>query len=115
MDVTAQPPVRIGLGSATVALPARVPMAGYGARTAPSSGVLRPLEVNVMAAAYDDRLILLVTLDAIAVDRGFVHQVRQAVATYGVDADHVLVAASHTHSGPAGLRVGGAEQAEQTD
>lgn len=115
MDVTEQPPVRAGLGSATVALPARVPMAGYGARTAPSSGVLRPPEVNVMAAAYGDRLILLVTLDAIAIDRGFVHQVRQDVATYGVDADHVLVAASHTHSGPAGLRVGGAEQAVKTD
>jgi neutral ceramidase len=92
-----------------------MPLAGYGARTAPSSGVLRPLEVNVMVVAYDDRPILLVTLDAIAVDRGFVHRVRQAVARHGIDADHVLVAASHTHSGPAGLRVGGAEQAVKTD
>jgi hypothetical protein len=73
------------------------------------------LEVNVMAVACGDRVVLLITLDAIAVDRGFVHQVRQSAATYGVDADHVLVAASHTHSGPAGLRAGGAEQAEATD
>src|SRR4051812_15593961 len=103
------------MGSATVALPIPVPMAGYGARRTPSSGVLRPLEVNVLAVACGDRPSLLVTLDVIAVDRGFVRHVRQLAAGHGIDADHVLVAASHTHSGPAGLRVGGAEQAARTD
>ncbi|GHJ41912.1 neutral/alkaline non-lysosomal ceramidase N-terminal domain-containing protein [Streptomyces sp. TS71-3] len=115
MDVNAEPPVRAGLGSATVALPDPLPMAGYGARKTCSSGVLRPLEVNVLAVACGDQPSLLVTLDVIAVDRGFVHQVRKLAAGYGIDADHVLVAASHTHSGPAGLRVGGAEQAAKTD
>ncbi|MEE6262863.1 neutral/alkaline non-lysosomal ceramidase N-terminal domain-containing protein [Plantactinospora sonchi] len=115
MDVTTSPGARAGAGSAVVALPPTVPMAGYGTRTEPSSGVLRPLEVNALALGYADHLVLLLAVDAVGVDRGFVAAIRESVADRGFGADQVLVAASHTHSGPAGLRTGGAEGAAAVD
>lgn len=94
-----------GSGTAVVAVPDGSALDGYGARTAPSSGRLRPLEANALVLEVGSTRFLLVSIDAVAIDGELVDVVRRAAnEEFGIGADQVLVAASHTHAGPAGLR-----------
>lgn len=94
-----------GSGTAVVAVPDGAALDGYGARTAPSSGRLRPLEANALVVEVGATRLLLVSIDAVAIDGELVDVFRRAASEeFGIGADQVLVAASHTHAGPAGLR-----------
>lgn len=100
-------------GAATVALPlpSGIALGGYGSRTAASSGTLDALEANVLALADGAQISLLVSLDLLAIDAAWVRALRSRVwAEHRVPAELVLVAASHTHAGPAGFRRVGATQ-----
>lgn len=98
-------------GAATAALPVQIGtgLSGYGKRTAPVSGTLRPLEANVLAIAAGASTAVVVTLDLLAIDAGWVRALRGRLrAEHGIRPELVLVAASHTHAGPAGFRRVGA-------
>lgn len=100
-------PVLLRAGAATVPIPIPVGglLDGYHARTAVSTGVLRPLECNAVMLEVDGGRILLLSVDAIAVDAVIARRIRRAVSVNSqVDDAAILVCASHTHAGPAGLR-----------
>jgi neutral/alkaline ceramidase-like enzyme len=76
-------------------------MKGYvGRRRQVSTGVHDPLLATALALETGDRRAVLVGLDTLVVTLEFTHRLRDALAPLGVAAEHVLVGASHTHSGP---------------
>lgn len=77
-------------------------MAGYGARTAPSSGKLNELKAKalVLQDAQGSRGVVL-TLDLVGIDRELSRRVAKAISErIGVPVANVVIATSHTHSGP---------------
>jgi hypothetical protein len=77
-------------------------LAGYGARTKPSEGVLQDIYVKALALQHDDSApAVLVTSDLL----GFTGEMAAAVAEaaakkYGLSRDRLVLNASHTHSAP---------------
>jgi hypothetical protein len=91
-------------GTARLAVTPKEPtwMAGYSARTKPSEGAVHDLWVKGLALEDPDgRRALLVTLELCGIDRGFSKRVRDGLeAAHGVKRPYVVLACSHTHSGP---------------
>ncbi|GAA0574023.1 hypothetical protein HPO96_17005 [Kribbella sandramycini] len=77
---------------------------GYAARTGPATGTADPLRVSIIwISTPDDPGVLWLTLDAIAVGKELTAELAAAAAgVAGIPASHVVVSASHTHSGPSG-------------
>lgn len=77
-------------------------MAGYAARTQPSSGVRQEIFAKALALRDQDRgTVVLVTLDLIGVTRELAHSVTErARRQFGLERDRIALNASHTHSGP---------------
>ncbi|WP_433164148.1 hypothetical protein [Kribbella sp. CA-247076] len=77
---------------------------GYAARTAPATGTADPLRATLIwLGTADDPGVLWLTLDAIAVGKELVADLAAAAgAAAGIPPAHVVVSASHTHSGPSG-------------
>ena len=77
-------------------------MAGYGSRTAPSSGKLSELYAKalVLQDADGNRGIVL-TLDLVGIDRQLSRRIVQAIGErLKVPTDNIVISTSHTHSGP---------------
>ncbi|CAN5897291.1 hypothetical protein BH24CHL4_BH24CHL4_15070 [soil metagenome] len=89
-------------GSAVMPFPieAGTPMAGYAARTGHSNGTLDPLTVSALALSVQGRELVIVSADVVAVDAAVTQKVAAAA---GIARSSLLIAASHTHSGPAGI------------
>lgn len=75
-------------------------MAGYMARTGPAIGVHDELTVGALALRCGDRRLVVVVADLAAVDSRLVDEVAAAA---GLDRTELVLCASHTHSGPAGV------------
>jgi len=77
-------------------------MAGYGARTKPSEGVLSDLYVSALALEDESgRIAVIVSADTLGFTRPMVDEIAARCRTsYGIERDHLLLNASHTHSGP---------------
>jgi hypothetical protein len=77
-------------------------MSGYAARTRPSDGVVHDLWAK--ALALEDplgRRAVIVTLDLCGIGRDISNPVRDQLKTRnGLDRDRIVLACSHTHSGP---------------
>lgn len=89
-------------GAARVPFPVPVgtPMAGYAARSGPSTGTLDELTIGALVLTSGADRLVLVAVDLAAVDRSLVDEI--AVAA-GLDRSELVICASHTHSGPAGV------------
>src|SRR5262245_43005314 len=91
-------------GVAVVDITPREPiwLAGYGARTKPSEGVLQAIHVKALALEDETGAkTVLITSDLL----GFVKEVSDPIAErvarkYGIPRDRLALNASHTHSGP---------------
>lgn len=93
---------RAGFGRRDVTPAAGTPMSGFVVRTAAATGCHDPLWAR--AAAFDDggRRLVAIALDVLAVDADLTAAVRAGVAAAGAAAaEDVVVAATHTHGGPA--------------
>jgi neutral ceramidase len=77
-------------------------MAGYGSRDHPSEGVLHDLWAKALAVeGLDGTRVLLVTIDVCGIGRPLSNEIRDALKEkHGLDRDRVVLACSHTHSGP---------------
>ena len=77
---------------------------GYAARTDLATGAADPLRATIIwLSTADDPGVLWLTLDAIAVGKDLTTELAVAAgAAAGIPASHVVVSASHTHSGPSG-------------
>jgi hypothetical protein len=70
--------------------------------TNPSHGVQDPLEIRAIVFANDSTSLAIVSLDLIGISRATTESIRaRIVRRCAIPADHILLAASHTHSGPA--------------
>lgn len=77
-------------------------MAGYAARTKPSEGVLHDLWAKALVLQDPSgRQAVLVTLDLCGISRGLSNEIRDALKSeHGLDRAHIVLACSHTHTGP---------------
>jgi hypothetical protein len=75
-------------------------MDGYGARDGVATATRDELTVTALILETDRHAVAILAADIIAVDDELVLEVAQAA---GLDAGQLLICASHTHSGPAGI------------
>ncbi|MEX0799639.1 MAG: neutral/alkaline non-lysosomal ceramidase N-terminal domain-containing protein [Dehalococcoidia bacterium] len=82
-------------------------MDGYGARREPSQGVHDPLYARALVLDYGEAACAIVGCDLLGMDPRITAAVRERVqSATGIASDGVVVAATHSHAGPYGLRPG---------
>lgn len=96
-----------GAATADITPPAGVLMDGYGGRTQPSRGVHDDLMARVLVFEQDDQTAVIVSCDLLGMHPSIASEVRaRAAEAHGIRPDGVLVAATHNHAAPVGLRAG---------
>src|SRR5438067_2287037 len=96
--------MRAGASEIDITPPVGLPMDGYMARVGVSQGIHDPLLAQVLVLDDANRRVALVALDVLAVGAAFADMLRRSLATLlTTNQNAVLVCASHTHAGPAGL------------
>ena len=102
-DAAAQE-VRVGVSRATFVLPRQIPLAGYSRRKGASShGVHDPVGVRALVLHDADSTPALISCDILIVDERLFDAVRARLLEHRVPEELVLMlAATHTHSGPGG-------------
>ena len=84
---------------------AGIPMGGYGARKGMAAGIHDSLQVRTLVLSDGGTTIALAICDLVGVGPDIVGPAREIIQREcGIPADHVLVGATHTHSGPGNLR-----------
>ncbi|MEF3308441.1 hypothetical protein PV433_05920 [Paenibacillus sp. GYB004] len=79
--------------------PQPVFMAGFGARTRKSEGLLDELYVKAVLLSEGGKDLLLVVFDALGADRGFVLGVKKALGErFGLEEADILLHFTHTHA-----------------
>ena len=95
-----------GAATTDITPPVGLAMGGYGARAGVSRRVGDPLFARAVYLSDGTAELVLVVCDLLGVGSDLVRESRLAVESLtGIPAGHVLVAATHTHSGPAGIRL----------
>lgn len=87
------PPLRAGVATRDITPDGDTIMSGYAMRKGPSEGVHDPLSVRALVVEGT----ALVTVDVVALHEDLCARVRTAAEPW---VDHVVVHATHTHSGP---------------
>lgn len=91
---------RIGVATTDITPPLGIPMAGYY-HTRGADGVLDPLFSKAMVIEQNGDRAAFVVLDIIGVTRSITDQARAAIEkTTGIQGDHVMISATHAHTGP---------------
>ena len=101
--------LRAGAAVVDITPPVGGLMDGYGARRQPSQAVHDPLFARALVLDYggDGQQCAIASCDLLGMHPWITGEVRRAVAEgAGIPPDHVVVAATHNHAGPAGLRGG---------
>ncbi len=97
--------MRLGIGTANLTPPLGTPLAGFGFRDHGAESVRDDLEARVLWFADGEgpeNAACIVTADIIGFDESLTSSLRQETARrYGLPSERLLLAASHTHSGPA--------------
>ncbi len=89
-----------GASTAEFPVPPGTPMGGYVARTSPAAGTLDSLTISALWLQAGGQALVIVSADIVAVDAALTASVARAAK---IPRDSLLLAASHTHSGPAGV------------
>ncbi len=89
-----------GAASSTFPVPIGTRLGGFADRIGSSTGASDPLEVSALVLRAGDTSLHLLTADLISVDRDLVNEIARAAA---ISPASLIVAASHTHSGPLGV------------
>ena len=99
--------LKVGAAKLDVTPPIGVMMAGYGARLTPCEGIHDPLYARALALVSGQRAAVMLSLDLAGLDISLCERIRRAVeGLTSVSRDCVVVAATHTHSGPQTGRYG---------
>ena len=94
----------IGLAQCDITPAPGLPLDGYDARQGTAEGVQDPLFARVLYLGNGATSACIVSLELLGVSNEFAERLRRGIAAATeVDADDVIVAASHTHSGPCGF------------
>lgn len=94
--------LRAGAAAVPFALPAGVPLAGFGSRGPGNhaEGQLAPVEARALVVERGESRVGIVVLDVLIVWPSLRAAIEERVADLGLQS--LLVAATHTHSGPGG-------------
>src|SRR5215813_9346000 len=93
-------PLQVGVSSISITPPVGVAMQGYDVRH--SEGITDPLFVSALEVGGPRVTWILLSVDCIGLDRQFTARVRQTLdQRLGIAGTAIMVACSHTHSGPA--------------
>jgi hypothetical protein len=99
--------LRAGAAVADITPPVGGLMDGYGGRSQGSQGVHDPLMARVVVLDNGATRVALVSCDLLGIHPSITAQVRERAAeTAGIARDCVILAATHNHAGPIGLRAG---------
>jgi hypothetical protein len=97
--------LRVGASAIDITPPVGTALDGYGGRTDVSLGVHDPLFARCLFVDDGATQLAIVVCDLIGVGRRLVARARELTAERpGIPPEHVLIAATHTHAGPAGVR-----------
>ncbi len=78
-----------------------LPMAGYVNRKGKSIGAHDPLYARILYMDDSNRELLLISLDLIRIDNALYNDIIQVIEkNYGLSRNNIIIAATHTHSGP---------------
>lgn len=84
-----------------------VAMGGYGARKGVAEGVHDSLFVRVLVLSDGATKLVIAVCDLVGVMPDLVTKARELIEQeVGIPASHVLISATHTHSGPGSIRIG---------
>lgn len=94
--------MRVGFGTADITPPLGVELCGFGWYLGRrSTGIIEPLLARAMVWQAGETRGAIISCDLVGVRREIVRDVRAMVsAECGIPADHIVVCATHTHSGP---------------
>lgn len=96
----------LSVGAARVPLPMPIglPLAGYLNRVGGATAIHDPLYARALVASDGLEMVCLLSVDILCVDAEFVAGVRDRIAAASaIRPETVMVAATHTHSAPAGI------------
>ncbi len=97
--------MQIGAASIDITPPVGTPLDGYGGRTDVSLGVHDPLYARALFLSDGATQVALVVCDLIGIGSFLAQRARELIAERpGIPPAHVMIAATHTHAGPAGVR-----------
>ena len=92
--------LRVGVASTDITPPMGIAMAGYYHERG-ADGVLDPLFSKAMVIEQDGQRAALVVVDLIGITRWVTDQARtQIEQATGIKGDHVMISATHAHTGP---------------
>ncbi|MBI1816403.1 MAG: neutral/alkaline non-lysosomal ceramidase N-terminal domain-containing protein [Deltaproteobacteria bacterium] len=99
--------LRVGFGQRDITPPLGLPLGGYGARFGGADAVLDRLHARAIVIDDGGAAIAIVALDLVHVFADWTVRVRERITrAYGIASERVLMAATHTHAGPAVFRSG---------
>jgi len=88
-------------------VPTHLAMDGYGARKGHAVSTNDPLSVRAVVIEDGNERVALVNVDVIGVERELIREFRSSLGSaLGIEPNQVMVTATHTHSGPSGIRIG---------
>lgn len=97
--------MRIGAATIDITPPVGTALDGYGGRTDVSLGVHDPLYARALYLDDGATQLALVVCDLIGIGRFLAARARELIAERpGIPPSNVLISATHTHAGPAGVR-----------
>ncbi len=93
--------LKLGAAKQDVTPPFGLKMAGYGGRDNPAVGTHLPLWARAFVCGEGGDLVALVVVDVVGFSDETTRDIRQAVkGATGISPDRILIATTHTHSGP---------------
>ena len=97
--------MRIGASAIDITPPVGLALDGYGGRTDVSLGIHDPLYARCLYLDDGATELALVVCDLIGIGSFLARRARELIAERpGLKPENVLIAATHTHAGPAGVR-----------
>jgi neutral ceramidase len=92
----------VGWSKREITIPAHYPLAGYIARQGGSTGQLDPLFVRALVLQQGKLSVGIIVADLLLISNRWAEHLRSRLAQrLNTRKDHMIVAATHTHSGPA--------------
>jgi hypothetical protein len=96
---------RAGAAEVVTTPPVGTLLDGYGGREGGAIGVHDDLHARALVMDDGATQAAIVSVDLVGIDRRLVASIRERASTAtGIPAAHMMIAATHTHAGPAGLR-----------
>lgn len=95
--------VKVGFAVSNITPSVGVELCGFGWYiNRVSQGIIEPLYANAMVWQTEEAKGAIVSCDLIGIPASLTHRIRElAQEQCGIPYDHILIAATHTHSGPA--------------